>query len=238
MKQATRQYLLKLVQDNYRSLATKRSELKSQQKTWPLLAELAQNLKSSEQRKNILDIGCGQGRLAQLFSEANVNYLGIDNCPELISTISAKYKELENIHFKQADILRLNELAEIGFDYVFSLSILHHIPSSKLRLEALKQLKNKLRPGAQIYLSVRNLWADKNYRRSLIKFFVLGLLGKHNMDFGDIIFDSHDEQGKLISQGYYHAFRLKELKELAKRADLQVERLYKDEDNYYLVMKK
>lgn len=236
MNQATRKSLLKLVSDYYNKLAS--FEQTTSGKLPSLLTEeLVSKIKNSERVIKILDIGSGRAGLLANLPEG-VDYLGVDNCQELVTEARAKYANYPTARFEVADVLKLNELAEIGFDYVFSIKLMQHVPSAKLRLEALKQLKNKAKPGAKIYLQLDNLWASQSARRRLIKFTVLKIIGKHGMDWRDLLIDSHDEQGKLIGQNYCHAFTLKELKDLARQADLQVENLYSDGRFYHVVLKR
>lgn len=57
-------------------------------------------------------------------------------------------------------------------------------------------------------------------------------------DFGDILFDWKNNQGKALSQRYYHACNRFELGKTVKSAGLRLEKLYKDKYNYYLILEK
>lgn len=221
MKEATRKALLKLVADNFRSLALAESST-NKQIIWPLADEVSK--KAQDKELKILELGCGAGQLAMSLP-TKVDYLGLDSCQELITQAKARYANQPRRRFAVANLLKLNELAEIGFDYVIAINVLHHIPSTKLRLEALKQLKNKVKPSGKIYLQLADFWQEKTERRRIWKFAALKLIGKHSMDWGDILIDSHDAQGKLIGQIYYHAWSKKELKQLALQAGFRLESL-------------
>jgi len=135
------------------------------------------------------------------------------------------------------DILNLGELPEYDFDYVFCVAVLHHLPGADLRLNALRQLKNKIKSGGKIILTVWNMWPQEKYRKMLIKFSLLKLVGKNKMDFGDVLFDWR-APGGLMSKRYYHIFYQRELVKLAKKAGLKIVKKFKDQFNYYLVLTK
>ena len=99
-------------------------------------------------------------------------------------------------------------------------------------------MKNKLNPNGKIIITVWNLWPQAKFRRLIFKCALLKFLGKNKFDFGDILFDWKNNRGEQISRRYYHAFTLNELKKLASRAGLKIEKLYKDKYNYYFVLKK
>ena len=236
MKQATRKYLLKLVSDNYCQMA-QFERLKSGELSWPLAEELKARLATGDRDLKVLDLGCGRARLLKNL-DSSVEYLGVDNCSKLLELARIDYADRDKAKFTLGNLLNLQEIKEIGFDYVCAINLLQHVPSTKLRLEAIKQLKNKARLGAKIYLRVPNFWQDRVMKTKIMKFIILKLIGKHSMDWRDMIIDARDEQGKLLGQNYYHAFTLKELKTLAKRADLQIEQLYSDNESYHLILKK
>ena len=58
------------------------------------------------------------------------------------------------------------------------------------------------------------------------------------MDVGDITFDWKNNKGEIVAGRYYHMFTLRELKKISHKAGLKIEKLYKDEFNYFLILKK
>jgi SAM-dependent methyltransferase len=135
-------------------------------------------------------------------------------------------------------MIDLGKISELNFDYVFSVATLHHLPGKDLRIQALKQMKNKIKKDGRIIITNWNLWKQKWSRKLILKFFLLKIFRKHKMDFGDILFDWKAEKDTGYSQRYYHAFRKRELKKITKKAGLKIEKIYRDKYNYYLVLRK
>lgn len=236
MDKNTQQELLRIVEKNYNDIADDFHETRKKY-LWPELLNLTNEVKNGD---SILDVGCGNGRLLEAFKEKKIKYIGIDQSEELIKIAEKYYKSdprfsVSDFQFRVANILELGKIPQMNFDHVFSIAVLHHLPGEKLRVDALKQLKNKIKNDGKIILTAWNLWPQKKYRKLILKFFILKLIGKNKMDFGDIVFNWKGEEGK---KRYYHAFREKELKKLIKKAELKIEKSYKDRYNYYLVLKK
>ena len=232
MNKQTEQELLKIVKHNYTAIADSFVETRKKA-IWPELAKLADQVSDQE---SVLDVGCGSGRLFNLFQDRSVNYIGIDNCSQLLTAGQTNFVNSHNKpQFKEIDILELNQLPQINFDHIFCVALLHHLPGERLRIQALRQLKNKAKPGGRIIITVWNLWAHHKYRKLIIKFWLLKLLKKNQMDFGDILFDWQDPKIQTYNQRYYHAFTKKQLAKIAKGAGLKINQLYQDQYNYYLI---
>ena len=150
--------LLNIVKKNYNEIASKFSQTR-QKLIWPELTNLAQDIKDND---NILDAGCGNGRLLEIFKNKKINYLGVDSSKGLISEAQ---KNWPNYNFQVGDILELDKLKQTNFDYVFCVAVLHHLPGQDLQVEALRQIKNKIKPDGKIILTVWNLWSQKKYRK-------------------------------------------------------------------------
>jgi SAM-dependent methyltransferase len=150
----------------------------------------------------------------------------------------ASRNDSNSYQFKNADILELDKIKEKDFDYVFCIAVLHHLPGEDLRLKALEQMKGKIKPGGKIILTVWNLWNQGKFRKLIIKYGFLKLVGLNKMDFGDILFNWKNNQGEQISRRYYHAATKNELKKIAVNAGLKVKKLYEDKYNYYLILEK
>ncbi|MBU4374957.1 class I SAM-dependent methyltransferase [Patescibacteria group bacterium] len=231
MDNQTQKNLLNIVKRNYEEIAEDFSETRKKH-LWPELLKLTGSVKNGSK---ILDAGCGNGRLIEAFKEKDINYLGVDASQELLG--SAK-KQKPGFKFKLGDILKLGDIAEVNFDYVFCVAVLHHIPGKDLRVKALRQLKNKVNNEGKIIITAWNLWSQKKFRKLILKFILLKLIKKNQMDIGDILFDWKNSAGEIVSRRYYHAFTKYQLKKIAKKAGLKIDKLYKDKYNYYIILKK
>jgi 2-polyprenyl-3-methyl-5-hydroxy-6-metoxy-1,4-benzoquinol methylase len=116
----------------------------------------------------VLDIGCGNGRLLAMLKEFEPNYLGIDNSSGLIKEAKKKWP---NQDFKIVDILDLSSI-KIKYDIVILVATLHHIPSAKLRLQALENVYKVLKPGGKLLMTNWNL-LQKRYIKYIIKYNLL-----------------------------------------------------------------
>jgi tRNA (uracil-5-)-methyltransferase TRM9 len=250
MDKQTEKNLLDLVKRNYEEIAED-FDITRKKQLWPELIKLADMVKDGDR---VLDVGCGNGRLAEAFNDKKIKYLGVDNSDKLISAAKNQFldsclhrndgKETvvyncnSSCEFKNADILELDKLPEKDFDYIFCVAVLHHLPSEDLRIKALGQMKNKLKPGGKIVLTAWNLWSRPKFRKLILKYALLKIIGLNKMDFGDILFAWKNNKGEIISQRYYHAFLKNELNNLVVRAELKIEKSYQDKYNYYLILEK
>ena len=229
-KQAQKE-LLEIVKRNYDKIAADFSETRKKY-LWPELIKLTKIVKNGDK---ILDAGCGNGRLLKAFAGKGIEYLGVDDSKELINIAREQYPEQR---FYQGNILELGKISEAEFDFVFCVAVLHHLPGQNLRIVALKQLKNKVKPDGKIIITVWNLWSQKKFQKLILKFLLLKLIRKNIMDVGDIIFNWKNSQGEQKGKRYYHAFYKKEIKKIIKKAGLKIEKLYKDQYNYYIIIKR
>jgi 2-polyprenyl-3-methyl-5-hydroxy-6-metoxy-1,4-benzoquinol methylase len=265
MDKQTQKNLLGLVKRNYEEIAKDFSETRKKH-LWPELSRLTLNIKNGDK---ILDAGCGNGRLLETLKDKKINYLGVDASEKLIKLAEERYQavgfkfQVSSFKFQVCDILELSKIPEINFDYVFCVAVLHHLPGKDLRLAALKQLKNKIKPEGKIIITVWNLWSQEKFRKIIIRTELLKLFNKLKLifrrfrrkssrksqisefralsisgDFGDIIFDWKNSKGEKTSRRYYHAFRKRELKKITKKAGLRIEKIYNDKFNYYAILKK
>lgn len=265
MDKQTQKNLLNIVKRNYEEIAEDFSETRKKH-LWPELSRLTRDIKNGDK---ILDAGCGSGRLLEALKDKKINYLGVDASEKLIKLAGERYQvvgfkfQVLSFKFQVCDILELSKIPEISFDYVFSVAVLHHLPGEDLRIAALKQLKNKIKPDGRIIITVWNLWSQKKFRKIIVRTELLKLFNKLKLifrrfrrkslrksqvaefralsisgDFGDIMFDWKNSKGEKISRRYYHAFRKRELKKIIKKAGLQIEKIHNDKFNYYAILTK
>lgn len=182
----------------------------------------------------ILDLGCGNGRYHQFFKDKKIEYTGIDYSEKLIEIAKNKYPEAE---FQVADAFNL-PFPDNFFDRIFSIAVLHHIPSLELRQQFLKEAKRVLKPEGKFILTVWKFHRPKEILL-IFKFSVLSFLRLSKLDVRDIL----EPWGKKIKR-YYHCFGKKEIKNLIKEANFKINNMgvVKNERgnrrNIYLVAEK
>lgn len=99
--------------------------------------------------KRVLDAGCGMGRFAEIAAGAGAEVHAVD----LSAAVEAAQSNLAgkgNLSFYQGDILNL-PFAEATFDYIYSIGVLHHTPSTRRAFMSLVPL---LKPGGSIAIWV------------------------------------------------------------------------------------
>lgn len=234
MDKQTQKQLLNIVKKNYSEIAEQYSETRKKHLS-PLWDELVKIVAEIKDGDKILDVGCGNGRLLDFLKDKKIEYLGVDASENLIKCARELHPKNE---FVVNDILELSSLPKLNFDFVFSIALLHHLPSLELRVAALRQLKNKINNSGEIVITVWNMWNQPRFRKLIGKFLLLKMLRKNKFDFGDILFDWKDNCSGRTSQRYYHAFTMRELKKIFRLAGLKVVKVFKDKYNYYLVLKK
>jgi SAM-dependent methyltransferase len=235
MNEQRQQELLKIVERNYEDIA-RDFDTTRKKVLWPTLIEFSAMVASDQ---SILDVGCGNGRLLRAFESGTVDYVGIDNSNNLIELAIKNVENLENVQqrlqsrFLVGDILDLGQLNLGLFDWVFSIAVIHHLPSFELRVKALKNLKLKLAPGGKIVLSVWRPWGNKRLIKELFKALGSKLIGRHRYAWNDLVFVWKNNQ----SPRYYHFFTKYELRRLAREAGLKIVDFRAEQRNYYLVLK-
>lgn len=187
--------------------------------------------------EKVLDAGCAHGYLYPFFEKKGVEYFGVDFSENLIKIAKEKYPKG---NFFVADILNL-PFSDNFFDKVFSISVLHHIPSKKLRQKAFEEVKRVLKPQGLFIVRVWNVLNFFEGRLAFLKYSFLKIFKKTELDFFDVFVPWKDSQGKVLVQRYYHCFTKRELKNLAKKTGFLILKLWEEgkgkESNLFLIAK-
>ncbi len=173
----------------------------------------------------VLDVGCGNGRMAEVFKIKNVDYLGVDNSEELIKIAQQKYASDKKIKFAVDDMVDLKTTGQ--FDLIIMIAALHHLPTKELRLKALQSVFKLLKPGAKFVMYNWHLWSwsyRKRYWSSLLNF-------KEKKEYG--LTDWRDalipwKPLNKTDKRYVHSFTKRELRQLLKQAGFFIEDIYYD----------
>ena len=158
MKEEYADYLIQKTKEDYDKIAGDFDRTRSY--IWNELRRFAGFAKDGDK---ILDFGCGNGRLLETFHEKNVKYIGADFSLNLINLARNKYKA--EVDAGKAEFVKLDELKlpfpDQSFDVIYSIAVLHHIPSVKKREELLAEFSRILKPNGKIIITTWNLWQRK-----------------------------------------------------------------------------
>jgi ubiquinone/menaquinone biosynthesis C-methylase UbiE len=222
-------FILEKTRKDYNLIAKEFST--TRREIWDELLFLFENLKEGEK---VLDLGCGNGRWYKIFKEKKVNYFGIDNSEKLIEIAKENFPSAK---FFVGDALNL-PFQDNFFDKIYSIALLHHIPSGEFRIKVLNETKRVLKTGGILILTC---WKIHRWREILafLKYTFLKLIGISKLDFKDIFLP----WGKKTMR-YYHCFSKKELEDLVKKAGFEilksgvVKNNRGNRQNYYIVCQK
>ena len=204
--------ILASMRSGYRTAAAEEAPLREK-----LYAEeLRRFVDYVREREAVLDVGCGDGRVYEIFRDKGVSYAGVDLSEDVIAKAKARWaKEAADgkVAFEAGDLLDL-PVEDGRFDVAVAAGILHHVPSAAYRAKALSELSRAVRPGGYVLIAVWNFWQPRHWGVLFHQMF-----GKKNgWDFGDLKISWK----KPRFPRYYHAFRAKELKMLCEAAGLEV----------------
>ena len=201
------------VKKAYNSIASEFDQTRKVQ--WLEFEDFLEYVKKGQK---ILDLGCGNGRFYELLRPKNVDYLGVDNSSGLIEKARTNHPSAE---FKLGDMVDL-KLSDSKFDIIFSIASFHHVPSSKLRKQTVKEMHRILKKDGVLILTVWNLFQWK-YLKCFIKSilsFVLHLGFKYSWN------DLWVKWGNKPIKRYYHAFLPSELNRYFDVKQWKIEKFY------------
>lgn len=215
MKEKTVKKILAATPSLYNKIAVDFNQTRN--KPWPITDLIKSYVNGA---KNVIDVGCGSGRLSELIAP-DQNYLGVDNSKELIKIAQNKYYNRKNINFQVKDIIN-DQLPENTFDLAIFIAVIHHLPTTKLRLEVLKNIHQALSSNGLVIVTSWNLW-QRRYRHQLLnyksKFLTHGILNVNDAFIPWKINGQNEYR-------YVHSFGKKELHQLLIAAGFKVQTVF------------
>jgi 2-polyprenyl-3-methyl-5-hydroxy-6-metoxy-1,4-benzoquinol methylase len=190
-----------------------------------------------------LDIGCGNGRLAERLDREGkrLAYVGVDASPELVAIASARKPQLHNVaaEFYVGDITQPNwsaPFAHNAFDVAVALAVLHHVPSFDLRCAVLRDIHALLKPDSRLILSNWQFDRNERQRKRIVAWEAVGF-DERNLEPGDTLL-AWKRGG--VGYRYCHLISKDEMLLLAQASGWHVlKQYYADADlNLYSVLKK
>lgn len=114
-----------------------------------------------------LDIGCGLGVMTRMLGAYADQVLGVDLSPTAVTSAIELSAGTPRVRFRQAELLRLGELAEPAFDLITMADTLYYLPA--LTGEVLKsvvdELVERLVPGGLLLLANHYYFRFDGYSR-------------------------------------------------------------------------
>lgn len=177
------------------------------------------------QRASVLDVGCGNGRLALLLNRERPGaaYLGLDATPELVELARAQAGELSTIaaEFRIADVARPGWGARLDgapFGCAVALAVLFHIPGFELRVRVLCEIASLLKPNGCLILSTWQFLNSARMRRKIVDWSEVDMAGE-SLEPGDYLLDWKREGRGLR---YCHLVDAAEIERLATESGFRV----------------
>ena len=244
MKQENTEKILAQTRDIYNAIAPDFSDTRG--KWWQGFGSFNKYVQPGDR---VLDLGCGNGRMAEIFADSQIEYLGIDNSEELIKIAKARFADKPWANFMVGDVLSVipgltrnpascslnshitqnnkKENKNDGYNLVLLIAVLHHIPTRALRLQVLKNIYNSLQPGGRLVTSNWNLWQisgeKKKFRYWSYLFNYREKIKRGIWGLSDALVPWKPLKGENLR--YVHSFRRGELKKLLMQAGFKIEKI-------------
>lgn len=139
----------------------------------PLLELLSERQSPNQQKRRVLDLGCGNGSLTHLIAKQGYEVVGVEDSEQGVAIARQSFP---NCHFIQASVYDL-PYAELGnsFDIVLSAEVIEHLLYPRELVRAAKQC---LKPNGRLILTTPYHGYFKNL--------VLALSGKMDTHFNPL----------------------------------------------------
>lgn len=110
-----------------------------------LLKGYEHNFKTENSK--MLEIGCGIGRLGNIFAESFENYIGIDVSKKMIERAQKFCSDKKNVKFFTNNGFDLDFIDSNSIDFVFEAYVFQHIPDKDIVRNYCKESLRVLKPG-------------------------------------------------------------------------------------------
>ncbi len=178
------------------------------QRRWAM-AFLAPHLKKLSGHEQILDIGCGDGKISADISTfvPNGSVVGIDPSTDMISWALAQYdkKEYPNLSFNLGSFL--SPETEGSFDLVVSFCAMQHCSDPR---QAFKEIHRLLKPGGKLLLLVPS---SKNpaWRSAKVDISQRPMWHQYWKDHVPRIFFDSEQYKEILSENHFEVLSIEDV---------------------------
>lgn len=110
---------------------------------------------------NVLEIGCGAGRMTRALSEVFGQVYAVDVSGEMIARAKEALADQSNVHLFQNSGADLQVLGDVSIDFAFSYIVFQHIPSREVIYSYAREVNRLLRPGGLFKFQVQGAPATR-----------------------------------------------------------------------------
>ena len=143
----------------------------------------------------VLDVGCGNGRLAHLLEGAGraTEYLGIDFSVRLLEIARSQAASLHTVRaqFQQIDVTQPGWAAQLPtgrFQGIAAIALLHHLPGWQTRCDVLQEVRGLLDSGGILIVSAWQFTGEARLKRKVVPWSAIGLRDEQ-IEAGDALLD-------------------------------------------------
>jgi ubiquinone/menaquinone biosynthesis C-methylase UbiE len=170
---------------------------------------------------NLIDLGCGTGRMLLTLAGRGYRVVGVDLSSEMLAVAREKAAATGlPVHLIRANLAELDAIADASFDHAICLfSTLGMVMGADTRRQVVRHVFRMLRPGGHFVLHVHNRWfsaLDPSGRRWLLKNLLASAFG--SAIAGDRVMPVHQGVAGLT----LHLFTRREAMELLRSAGFRI----------------
>lgn len=176
------------------------------------------------QAELVLDLGCGNGNLAELLRSEGFcgTYIGVDENNYFLEQAEAATQDATcgSYTFRQGSLATPNWLELVDHaDAICSFAALHHLPGSELHQQLFSSVSATLNPNGRFFLSCWQVLGNTRLEKHLVPWSPLGNTDE-SIDKADLLLDWRADPGKPAKLRYVHHFSPSELRALGESQGL------------------
>ena len=123
----------------------------------------------------MLELGCGIGRMTHRFSELFKHVYAIDVSPEMLKLARKYWGHLKNVEFILGNGADMRSIPNASVDFVFSYLVLQHAPYPEIVLSYIRETARVLKPNGTAFLQFRTHRSLVDRLRPLVYYLYLNL---------------------------------------------------------------
>lgn len=112
-----------------------------------LVLPVLEALGFNPERKEVLEVGCGVGRMTRAFARRFARVYALDISPDMLDQARGFHDDQKNIVWLLGDGSGFSFIADNSMDLVFSYITLQHVPTEALALGYVREMIRVLKPG-------------------------------------------------------------------------------------------